>query len=119
MRPREFLASETVFLVATAVAAACALAFARLGFLGLALLALVALFVASRVEMDADAVGPMSPGPMPADLRRLLRDESGENAGPRRRAERARLARSLRFVKRAAGPLLLVGAVGFFTVQLG
>lgn len=116
MRARDLLASETLFLVATAVAAAigCALAFARFQFLGLAFVGLVALFVTSRLEMDADATGPMT-----SDLRPSRSLDAGENAGLRRRAERSSLSRSLRFVRLAAGALLLVGAVGFLAVRAG
>jgi hypothetical protein len=112
MRLREILASETVFLVATAGGAAlvCALAFARLGFFGLVLVALVALFVSSRVRMDDDA--PISTASMDADTRARLRREPGEYTALRRRAERASLARSLRFVRLGAGLLLAVGTAG-------
>lgn len=118
-RLHALLRSETVFIAVTAAggALACALAFARLGFLGLGLVGLVALLVAVRAEMED---GPALGRPTPDLLAAMQRaEDGGDSAALRRQADRTAKRRMLLAVRLGAGALVLVGGLGFVAVQLG
>src|SRR6187455_2331870 len=120
---REILAvlrSEYAFALVTASLAALAvtIAYALVGFLGVAIVGVATLFVCVHLELSHEhPAGVIYPPDHP--WRAGENDGTGRAAGAVRRSERAALRQALIFAKLLGVALTLVGFGGFYLFQLG
>ncbi len=121
---REILAvlrSEYAFALVTASLAALAvtIAYALVGFLGVAIIGIATLFVCVHLELSHEhsAGGVIYPPDHP--WRAGENDGTGRAAGAVRCSERAALRQALTFAKLIGVALTLVGFGGFYLFQLG
>jgi hypothetical protein len=121
---REILAvlrSDYAFVLVTASLAALVvtIAYALVGFLGVAIIGLATLFVCVHLELSQEhpAGGMIYPPDHP--WRAGENDGTGRAARAGRRNERAALRRALVFAKLLGVALTVVGCGGFYLFQLG